>query len=315
MTTRRIVYVITLACSVAFYALYPFWFSWYLFVMILLLIPFDLLSSLPGMCTKRVALTTPKITERGAHENLVITTYQNKAFPAGYIKIKLLAAQDGNIIRQRIKCDPERGSRYEVAIDTLHSGLTVFEIKRIHTTSMFGLFSLVVSINCKASVLILPEPIKPPRTVSLPRGVILRPKTGGGFSEDNELRPYRKGDPIRIIHWKLSAKHDSLIIREPLIPPHHSRLIKIEKWTQARERDIIIGRFRWISDYLLKWDFAYYVKFGDNGPVAEINCANDFLEYLYCILDHSEQIAQVSVALPARFSWVFRIDAREGNAE
>ena len=315
MITRRIVYVITLACTVAFYALYPFWFSWYLLVLILLLIPFDLIFSLPGMCTKRVTLTSPKLLEQGAHEILVITTYQNRAFPAGYIKVKLLTIQDGFTTRQRTKCDPERGSRYEIAIDTSHSGLVVFEIKRIHTTSMFGLFSLVISINCQATVLILPKPIKPPRTVSLPRGVILRPKPGGGFSEDNELRPYRKGDPIRIIHWKLSAKHDSLIIREPLIPPHHSRLVKIEKWTHARERDVIIGRFRWISDYLLKWDFAYYVKFGDNGPVAEITCAKDFLEYLYSILDYSEQTSQVSVTLPVRFSWVFRIDAREGSAE
>ena len=315
MFTHRIVYIITLACSFAFYALYPFWFSWYLLVLILLLVPFDLLFSLPGMCTKRVALSSPEILDQGAHEMLVITTYQNRAFPAGYIKIKLLAAQDGLVTRQRIKSDPERGSRYKVAIDASHSGLTVFEIRRIHTTSLFGLFSLVVSINCKAAVLILPAPIKPPHIVSLPRGVILRPKPGGGFSEDNELRPYRKGDPVRIIHWKLSAKYDSLIIREPLIPPPHSRLVHIMKWTGPQERDTIIGRFRWISDYLLKWDFAYYVKFGDDGPVAEVTCSKDFLEYLYRMLGRTDQAALVPAALPVRLSWVFRIDASEGGVQ
>ena len=303
--------MIVLTCSVAFYALYPFWFSWYLLVLILLLIPFDLLLSLPGMCTKRVALKTPNLLEQGAHERLVITTYQNRAFPSGYIKVKLLTVRDDTAVRQRIKCDPERGSRYEIAIDASHSGITVFEIKRIHTTSLFGLFSLMASVNCKSMLLVLPAPIKPPHIVSLPRGVILRPKPGGGFSEDNELRPYRKGDPVRIIHWKLSAKYDSLIIREPLIPPHHSRLVHIMKWTGAQERDIIIGRFRWISDYLLKWDFAYFVKFGDDGPVAEITNTGDFIPYLYRILGYSEQTAKDTVSLPVRFTWVFRIDARE----
>ena len=312
MLTRFITFAIVLACSVAFYALYPYWFSWYLLVLILLLIPFDMLFSLPGMCTKRIALSAPKILEQGSREVIVLTTYQKKAFPAGYIKVKLRADRDGTVDLQRIKCDPERGSRYEIAIDTSHCGLTLFEIKRIHPTSLLGLFSLMVTVNCKAALLVLPIPIKPPHIVSLPRGVILRPKPGGGFSEDSELRPYRKGDPVRIIHWKLSAKYDSLIIREPLVPPHHSRLVNVVRWTDVYERDTIIGRLRWISDYLLKWGFAYYVKLGDDGPVAEITCDGDLLGYIYRILDISEMTNQVPVSLPARFSWVFRVDAKEG---
>jgi len=312
MGTHRITYVIVLTGSIAFYALYPFWFSWYLLILVLLLIPFDLFVSLPGMCTKRVAITAPKITEQGKNELLVITTYQKKAFPAGYIRMRPRVDYDGSVTRRKIKCDPERGSQYEIAIDTSHSGIVVFEIKRIHTTSLLGLFSLVITVNLKATLLVMPLPIKPTNVVSLPRGVILRPKPGGGFSEDNELRPYRKGDPIRIIHWKLSAKHDSLIIREPLIPQQHSRLVHVMKWTKAEERDLILGRFRWISDYLLKWDLPYYVRYGNDGPIAEITNAGEFLEYLYRIFDKSAKIAPVQVALPVRFSWIFRVDAREG---
>ena len=96
-----------------------------------------------------------------------------------------------------------------------------------------------------------------------------------------------------------------------MIPPHHSRLVHIIKWTGAHERDVIIGRFRWISSYLLKWDFAYYVKFGDDGPVAEIINAGDFMRYLYRILGYSGQTVKDSVSLPVRFTWVFRIDAEE----
>ena len=311
MWTYRVTYVIALAGSLAFHALYPFWFSWYLFILVLLLVPFDLFFSMPGMFTKRVSPNSPNILEQGADGTLVITTYQEKPYPSGRIKASLLVTGDDFAVRRRIICSPENGSKYEIDIDTSHSGVTVFGIKRIHTTSLIGLFSISSAVNRSVTTLILPAPVKPPHIVSLPRGVILRPKPGGGFSEDNELRPYRKGDPIKIIHWKLSAKHDSLIIREPLMPPSHSRLVHVMKWSGARERDLILGRLRWISDYLLKWDLPYCVKLGDDGLVAEITCAGDFMEYLCGMLDNAAHSLPVPVSLPVRFSWVFRVDAKE----
>ena len=314
--TRRIVYMFALACSIAFNALYPYWIAWYLVVVVLMLAPFDLLISMPGMLTKRVSIHTPGILDQGADAALVITTYQKRMFPAGRIKVKLASIGEDFTTRRRIMCDPEDGSKYEVLIITSHSGLTVFEVKRIHNTSLIGLFSISISINHRAVVMVLPAPKKPPHIVSLPRGVILRPKPGGGFSEDHDLRPYRKGDPIRAIHWKLSAKYDSLIVREPLVPPNHSRLVHIMKWSGPQERDTILGRLRWISDYLLKWELPFFVRLGDNGPIAEITCKEDFLGYLYRMLDKDAPRSMPPVIdLPTRFTWVFRVDAKEGALE
>ena len=305
-----------LACSIAFNALYPYWIAWYLVVLILMLAPFDLLISMPGMLTKRVSIYAPGILDQGADASLVITTYQKRLFPAGRVKLKLAAIGEDFTTRRRIICDPEDGSKYEVMIATSHSGLTAFEVKRIHNTSLIGLFSISISIKHRAVVLVLPAPKKPPHTVSLPRGVILRPKPGGGFSEDHDLRPYRKGDPVRTIHWKLSAKYNSLIVREPMVQPNHSRLVQITKWSGAWERDIILGRLRWISDYLLKWELPYYVRQGDNGLIAEITCREDFLGYLYQMLDKNTPCTvRAAAGLPNRFTWVFRVDAKGGVSE
>ena len=315
MGTRRLAYVVTLACSFLFFALYPFWFSWYLLVLILLVVPFDLLISIPGMVTKRITLSAPIILEKGSGGKLVVTTYQEKSFPAGRIKASLASVGDDFALKQRLVCNPDGGSRKDIGIDTSHCGVIVFEIKRIKLTSLVGLFSLSVTVGCRATVLVIPAPIKPPHIISLPRGVILRPKPGGGFSEDHELRQYRIGDPIRVIHWKLSAKHDSLIIREPLLPPPHSRLVHLAKWSGPHERDVIIGRLRWISDYLLRWDLPYCVRIGDDGPVAEITSEGDLIKYFYSILDKSASPMPHPVSLPARFSWVFRVNAKEEEAK
>ena len=313
MGTRRITYVIVLVAAVVFYALYPYWFSWYLMILMVLMAPFDFFFSIPGMHTKRVALSAPRFLEQGASGALVITTYQRQSFPSGRIKVRLTVACDDVVTSRRLFCDPDAGSRYEIAIDTLHSGLNFFNIKRIHIASVIGLFSAPVTVNLKASVLILPAPVKPPNIVSLPRGVILRPKPGGGFAEDSDLRHYRKGDPVRSIHWKLSAKYDSVIIQEPLVPPPHSRLVYIAKWNGASERDLTLGRLRWISAYLLKWDLAYYVRLGDDGPVAEITCEKEHMDYLFRMLcgeEHSIARDNRKPAMGERFSWVFRIDGK-----
>jgi len=313
MGVRRIIFAFTLAGAALFFVLYPYWFSWYLLVLLLLLVPFDFFISLPGMLARRIILAAPKVLEQGENGTLVITALQLKHFPAWCIKTWMRVSGDDFTTWRRFICGAQRGSRFEIAVDTSRSGLTVFEVKRIWTVSIVGLFCLPARVNCRAAVLVVPAPAKPPYTVALPRGVILRPKPGGGFSEDYDLRPYRKGDPIRSVHWKVSAKFDSLIIREPLVPPAHSRLLHATRWDGARERDLILGRLRWVSDYLLKWDLPYYVQFGDKGPIAEITSHAALLDYLYHVLGGMAEVLQAPATIPARFAWVFHIDANSGE--
>jgi len=312
MGTRRTIYIFALAGAASFYILYPFWFSGYLFAVLLLLLPFDLIISLPGMLTRQIALAAPGVLEQGAEGTLIVTTIQNRLFPAKCIKIKINISGDGFSDTRRFVCGAERGNRYEMAIDTSHSGVIVYDLKRIWTVSLFGMFALPTPANRRAAILILPMPVKPPFVASLPRGVVFIPKPGGGFSEDYDLRPYRPGDQVRSIHWKVSAKVDSLIVREPLIPPPHGRFVEAMKWNSARERDVILGRLRWISDYLLKWELPYYVRLGDDAPVAEITKPGDLTEYIYRVLSGSQQAIQPPTSPPTHFVWVFRVDAVKG---
>jgi len=277
---------------------------------LLLLLPFDLLLGLPGMLTRRVALAAPGMLEQGSEGNLTITTVQSKPFPARCIKVRIRESGDGHKSRLRLLCGAERGSVREVEIETKHSGVATFELRRIWTVSVIGLFSLPVRVNRKVSVLILPAPQAPPHLAALPRGVVFCPKPGGGFSEDYDLRPYRQGDMIRNIHWKVSAKAGELIVREPLAPPPHSRLVQAAQWKTPRERDLILGRLRWISDYLLKWEMPFYLRIGDSGRVLEISQPEDLMDYIYHILEGTQHTLPACASLPVRFAWVFRIDSQ-----
>jgi len=315
MLIRRITYISALTGAMCFYALYPFWFSGYLLAVLLLLTPFDLLLGLPGMLARRVALASPNMLEQGMCGKLTITTLLLKPFPAGCLKLRLRETGDGFTARRRIICGSAKGSRYELPIDTSHSGVITYELKRIWTVSMIGLFSLPVRVDRLASVLVMPAPVRPPRIAALPRGVVFIPKPGGGFSEDYDLRPYREGDQVRSIHWKVSAKTGNFIIKEPLAPPPHSRLVEAVQWKTPGERDIILGRLRWVSNYLLKWEMPYYVKAGDGGPIAEIGNEADLTSYIYHILSGASYTLPACPHLPSRFAWVFRIDGRAPDDE
>ena len=312
MTTHRIIYVLTLVASFIFYMLYPPWISWYLFVLVLLLVPIDLIVSLPGMLTKGLLMSVPPVLEKDTDAVFILTTIHTKSYQVRSLIAKLHVTGDDFSVNCRLRCPAGDGEKREITIDTSHSGVTVFNLKRFSTVSMLGLFSLPIKTGDKKSVLILPPPSKPANTLALQRGSQMRAKPGGGFSEDHDMRMYRHGDPVRSIHWKVSAKFDSLVIREPLEPPPHSRLVHIMSWKNVAERDLILGRMRWVTNYMLKRQMAFYVKYSEDTTISEVTKEEDLVDFLQYVLN--DMITKVKKAdyVPTRFSWIFRVDARGG---
>jgi len=311
MWKYRVIYALTLIGSTLFLVLYPLWFSWYLTVSLLLLLPLDLIISMPGMLSRQISLAAPKVLEQGGDAKLMFTMPGKKRLPVKFVKLRLKISGEDFTFRVHFKVGPECGSVREMKIDTSYSGLMVFESKRIWKVSLLGLFCIPAVFKRRFSVLVLPPPVEPPQTEALPSGVLLHPKPGGGFSDDHDLRPFRSGDAIRSVHWKVSAKLDSLVIREPLEPLTHSRLIRAAGWNTARERDLILGRLRWASEYLLEYDLPHYVSLDIGGSYAEITKIADLYDYLRLVLDNMADTVQYHINAPVRFVWVLQIDATE----
>ena len=85
---------------------------------------------------------------------------------------------------------------------------------------MLGLFRIRRRPPDAVFCTILPPAVEPEHPVDLEAALKtvtrLKPKYGGGFSEEHDLRDYRPGDMSNSIHWKLSSKADKLIVREAL---------------------------------------------------------------------------------------------------
>lgn len=311
MWKNRVIYIVTLVGATLFLVLYPLWFSWYLMVILLLVALFDIFLILPGALFSQITFSAPKIYEQGEDAVLVFTIHNIKQFRINCLKIRLKSTCENIVNKQCSVIMSENGNRYEMKIDSSRSGLTVYETKHIWIVSFLGLFCIPLRFRLRMPILVLPTPIKPPNTVALPQGTLLRPKPGGGFSDEHDLRPFRFGDTVRSVHWKVSAKLDSLIIREPLAPLSHSRLIHVAKWSGALERDLIIGRMLWVSEYLSKWNLQHYITLDSCGTCAEVTQISDLHDYLYLALDSKSDNTRYHVPAPNGVEWVYRIDAFE----
>ncbi len=88
----------------------------------------------------------------------------------------------------------------------------------VNIRDVFNFYSFQKSITSNASLLVYPEIINLTSlkiTANFKSGELLTEKSlYQDHSNINTLRDYRQGDPIKSIHWKLTAKKDSPIVKE-----------------------------------------------------------------------------------------------------
>ncbi|MFR5863988.1 MAG: DUF58 domain-containing protein [Acutalibacteraceae bacterium] len=88
-------------------------------------------------------------------------------------------------------------------------------------------------------------------------GKRLRPKPGGGFAEEHDIREYRAGDPLNAVHWKLSAKLDELLIREPLIADRGELRLLMDLFGSREALETAFGKLAYIGGELLRRMMAF----------------------------------------------------------
>lgn len=127
---------------------------------------------------------------------------------------------------------PKREGRKEFLLQSNHCGRLYVYIRSLKIMDYLGLFSLNVPLKAGARLTILPE-LFPcdvsfhENSAAMDEGSVSR--RGDDRTETFQLREYQSGDDIRQIHWKLSSKLDTLILREPSQPVSRSLLVFWDK--------------------------------------------------------------------------------------
>lgn len=252
MTGRRILYGTVLAGCVLFFMLYREWLSWIVLLTVAVLPLVSLALSLPAMRSVTVRLRCPEKVRRGMPVRTALEVTCKYPAPPVRCRIRL-----HNVLTDH-RYIGHPGER----VPTGHCGMMRISYERLWICDYLGLFRRKMEQAESVVLYVLPRPMQtdlPPKKES---GItnLWRPKPGGGFSEEHDLRLYRPGDDLRQIHWKMSAKTGKLIYREPIEPVLQGYLVTLSLSGTPKEIEQKLSRLAGLGQALLDRQLAYRVQ-------------------------------------------------------
>lgn len=206
---------------------------------------FSLLLSLPAMLTVTTELRCPQSVRMGVPARTSLQL--DSKFPTPPVR--------GRIRLHNSLTDAKFVGQPGELIPTEHCGAMTISYDRLFVYDYLGLFCHRLNRGDTTVVYIEPKPVPAQMPPSLEATRVVnawRPKPGGGFSENHDLRLYRPGDDLRHIHWKMAAKTGKLIYREPIEPAQKGHLLTMCLYGTPRELDKKLGQLLWVSSYLLE---------------------------------------------------------------
>lgn len=252
MWGRRIAYSFLLAVCFLFYLLFQQWFSWFLLVIVGALPLFSLLLSLPAMLTVRAEVTCPAQVRVGvpAKTGLKIEC----PFPAPPVRCAIR-------LKNLLTGESYVGLPGEY-VPVSACGVMEITYKKLWVWDYLGLFRRGFAQKQPCRVIIEPKPIPcqiPEYRQSDAEKNGWKPKLGG-FAENHELRLYRPGDELRLLHHKMSAKTGKLIYREPVVPLQEQQCLVMTLSGTPAQLNSKLGQFLYISQKLLEKQQAYELR-------------------------------------------------------
>ena len=294
MLRRRILYIAALLLALLGQILdvgYLFHFTFFAVLVFPLL---GLLISLPAMlgCRAELTASAQRLT-RGESASWTLSISNRFRLPVARTSYRLRVSNrlsgevhSGRSVLRDVMPEEDR----VWTLETDHCGAVECRVERLWVCDCLGLFAPPVRLPERTTVLVAPLP-EAPGPVELPEGTgvsVPMPKGRTVFGESYELRPYRAGDSLRMIHWKMSAKRDELVTRET---PEDVRLLPVltfDHFGLMEQVDRTLDRLEGYSTALLEQDRPHEVRWvhPETGAVRRypVNARRDWEVCLAAIL-------------------------------
>ncbi len=274
-------YLILLMGSVLFFRQYEEWVSYYLLLMAVVLPLLSLLLSLPRTKLTTKLQATSQRCIAGMENELTLSQSHGETLPqSSWIGLNIEDLVRGE--SEEYTLHFRQGGSETVPLQTEHCGAYRCEVKSSRICDMLGLIRLPMRKPDGFTVYVEPEEREPSPKPDLGRFRSLRfvPMQGGGFSEVHEMREYRPGDSMKSIHWKVSAKADKLMVREPQEAVWKKLMITVDLNPNRRRLDELLGELMWICRRLLEMGLeptVCYIRPEDGQVVSQTITGEDGL--------------------------------------
>ncbi|MGN1111968.1 MAG: DUF58 domain-containing protein [Acutalibacteraceae bacterium] len=304
MLKNILIYLFILAAVFVFSVVYYAWFSWFLLIAVICIPLVSLAVSLPFMVHTAVnglKCFCDETAENFQSVNIGVRSKGKKAVICPYLKVKFKTENEFAARRKTVvmKYGGRVGSGVSVSCTDLtkHCGCVNISARYARVYDFTGIFFLPVKLNFSESILVMPLAERPELQPDSQSTAVLgfKPKPGGGFSDYYELRPYRSGDSLKSVHWKLSSKLDELIVKEPSEAVYRKLVVKPEITDKPDENDYILARFLYASLKLCESGAEFYALDCRSGAVMKIKGESDVSRFLAALYNKSLSIAETSL--------------------
>ncbi len=261
MLRSWVIYILSLLGAVAFFLFYKMWLAWFILLVVISILPIALLISVLSSMFFRLEADAFRKVLKGEETEISFTSSGLEAFPFALcsVKIKLIETMTQEV--NLIKFLSQGNTTDSIILKTEHCGTYKFTSAKVRIYDLFGLIFVPRTLEVAGEVVVLPTPCIPQAMPDLSgfKAKGLR-KSGVPNAEIYDIREYVAGDPVKRIHWKLSAKKDRLMIKESQEETFgHSRLYL--PLSRDREKlDHHLGEVLFTSKYLLTHDIEHRIR-------------------------------------------------------
>ncbi len=294
MIKNWLIYLGSLAALFAFSAYHGFeTTTWNMFLLVMFTPVASLIISLPLMiwaCAKGIGVKVPAQIRQGEPTEIKIMSNAKGRVIFPQLQFTLTCKNDFARSRKKYRRSLFFGSSktpFTIINRNLsdHCGIVQMRLRRCMVCDFTGMFFIPMQFKSELRTTIMPKVEKPAFLPSSDQTQVLgyKPKPGGGFADDYELRPYRDGDSMKMVHWKVSSKHDELVVRDPSLPIHRDLIIRLDFTDKPDENDSIAARFMYAGSFLLdqKKVFSCYTVQNGGFPIENHDDLKRCLTQLY----------------------------------
>lgn len=253
-------YSIALVSTFIFFLFYKMWVSWYCLIALLALPVLALIAAIIASQTVRFRIDNPTATIKGKPAYIKLTV-GGIASAFSFYKIRLIStdkmtgAKDKKVI---VICD---NGVTKIPIETKHCGAYSYKLSKLKIYDLLGFFHFDLNVNKDIEFLVKPSPEMPgymPDMFGF-KAKNLR-KSSKPNSEIYDIRDYQAGDPVKSIHWKMSAKKDKYLVKEPLEEyGGYSRVI-LQMTDDRDELDLHLGQILFTSKFFIDHEVPHIIR-------------------------------------------------------
>lgn len=267
MWIRRLAYLLLLVAAYIFFIFYKMWLSWYILILVIALPILSLIMCIVSfikfkpnsfMPTKlkhndiaEISIGSNDVLSKKANHKLADDDDDKSFWFCNYVAtFDVFDYMADKTVVAKYKSQGQRD--FCVKIDTDHVGAYRYTFKSIKFYDLFGIFSFKKKVGTSHELMIRPRKRVPAvmpkldnfRTRSLK-------KSNSQYSEIYDIRDYVIGDSTKNIHWKMSAKKDSILVKEPLEENLENARLLFELVPNRDDMDKRLSELIYISEYFV----------------------------------------------------------------